>query len=318
MPRFPGGATSSSMPDTAYLAPKDLTPELLHELRAAGAQILWQRERLVLTSSGPVSAAWAQNIWFDAQLTPIASIKDAASKLRAIQRNWALYSICEHRRAALIQEQMPPVSARPLAFGEPAPQSPLGAWTLLDRETMLHAARCSSPFAHGEARFVEDTHGPPSRAYLKLWELFTLLDARPRPGEFCLDLGGSPGGWAWVLAQLGADVLSIDKAPLDPKVAALPTVQWRQGSAFALDAAELARLGQVDWLFSDVVCYPERLLPHVQRWRDTGRVKNFVCTLKFQGQTDHETAEAFKNIPGSRLMHLAANKHELTWVLLTS
>jgi 23S rRNA (cytidine2498-2'-O)-methyltransferase len=41
-----------------------------------------------------------------------------------------------------------------------------------------------------------------------------------------------------------------------------------------------------------------------------------VCTLKFQGPTDHETARRFAAIPGSRLMHLHHNKHELTWIKL--
>jgi Predicted SAM-dependent methyltransferase len=60
-----------------------------------------------------------------------------------------------------------------------------------------------------------------------------------------------------VLAKLGARVIAVDKAPLDPAVAALPGVEIRQASAFALDPAEI---GPVDWLFSDVICYPARLL----------------------------------------------------------
>jgi 23S rRNA (cytidine2498-2'-O)-methyltransferase len=47
-----------------------------------------------------------------------------------------------------------------------------------------------------------------------------------------------------------------------------------------------------------------------------GAARRFVCTIKFQGETDFETMRAFAGIPGSRLMHLNANKHELTWVRL--
>ena len=47
-----------------------------------------------------------------------------------------------------------------------------------------------------------------------------------------------------------------------------------------------------------------------------GLVRNFVCTIKFQGATDFETMRAFAAIPGSRLLHLHHNKHELTWVRL--
>jgi 23S rRNA (cytidine2498-2'-O)-methyltransferase len=175
---------------------------------------------------------------------------------------------------------------------------------------VLASPECSSPFANGEVRFVEDTEGPPSRAYLKLWETFTLTRAWPKAGEKVLDLGSAPGGWSFVLAELGADVLSVDKAPLDERVARRPNVTHRRMSAFALDPAEV---GPVDWLFSDVICYPERLLKLVRRWMEAG-VERFVCTLKFQGETDHATAERFAEIEGGRLMHLSHNRHELTFV----
>jgi 23S rRNA (cytidine2498-2'-O)-methyltransferase len=257
--------------------------------------------------------AWAANVWCDPMRIPIASIGDAARKLRAIQRNWALYSFSLHRRAALIADKLPKVSARPLVFGTAAPKAPLGSWTLLDADTMLASPHCSSPFPNGEVQFVEDRTAPPSRAYLKLWELFTLLDDRPKPGELCLDLGASPGGWTFVLQQLGARVLSIDKAALDERVAGLPGVAYQRSSAFALDPRTA---GPVDWLFSDVVCYPKRLLALVQKWLAAGNVRHFVCTIKFQGATDYETAQRFAAIPGSRLLHLHHNKHELMWIKL--
>jgi 23S rRNA (cytidine2498-2'-O)-methyltransferase len=77
-----------------------------------------------------------------------------------------------------------------------------------------------------------------------------------------------------------------------------------------------ADIGAVDWLFSDIICYPSRLLGLVRRWLDAGLACNFVCTLKFQGETDHETARAFAAIPGAQLFHLHHNKHELTFALL--
>ena len=269
--------------------------------------------RLVLADGPARPAAWAQNVWYAPQPIAIASIADAARQLRAIQRNWALYDFQLHRRAALIQAQQPKVSSKPLLFGQAPPAAPLGSWTLIDANTMLAAPRCSSPFPHGELRFVEDREGPPSRAYLKLWEALTLLGESPAPGARCIDLGASPGGWTWALQKLGAEVIAVDKAPLDPKVAALPGVTAFAASAFALSPAEL---GPVEWLFSDVVCYPARLLRLIERWRGSGLARRFLCTLKFQGATDHATARAFAAIPNSRLMHLSANKHELTWALL--
>lgn len=294
---------------TGYLAAKGFLPELRQELET-GAQETYGD--LVLAEGSAQPAAWAANVWHAPISLSIVSIGDAAKKLRAIQRNWALYSFAHHRRAALIAERLPKVSAKPLVFGARAPAAPLGSWTLVAPDRVLASASCSSPFPNGEAHFVEDRTAP-SCAYLKLWELFTRIGERPQPGELCLDLGSSPGGWTWVLQQLGARVLSVDKAALDPRVAKLPGVTYQRQSAFALDPAAV---GPVDWLFSDVVCYPQRLLSRVQKWLEAGRARRFVCSVKFQGATDFEVMWRFAAIPGSRLMHLHHNKHELTWLRL--
>jgi 23S rRNA (cytidine2498-2'-O)-methyltransferase len=90
-----------------------------------------------------------------------------------------LYSFAFHRRAALISEKLPRVAAKPIVFGAQAPKAPLGSWTLIDADTILASPHCSSPFPNGEVQFVEDRAAPPSRAYLKLWELFTILCERP-------------------------------------------------------------------------------------------------------------------------------------------
>jgi 23S rRNA (cytidine2498-2'-O)-methyltransferase len=292
---------------TGYLAPEGYVDELRTELGEVSAS----HGRLLISPGPPKPAAWVANLWLDPVEIPIASIGDATKRLRAIQRNWALYPHVLHRRAALIEAKLPKVSAKPLGFPAPAPKAPLGSWTLVDAGTLLASARCSSPFANGEAGFIEDKRAPPSRAYLKLWEALTLLGAHPKSGELCLDLGSSPGGWTWVLATLGARVISVDKAPLDPGIAAMPGVEVRRESAFGLDPRAI---GPVDWLFSDVVCYPARLLQLVERWLEAGTCRRFLCTLKFQGATDHETARRFAAIRGSRLLHLHHNKHELTWM----
>ena len=297
------------MSAAAYLAPQGYARQLEDELGA----IALRHDRLLVAEGPPRPAAWAANIWFEPQRIAVASIGDAAAKLRAIQRNWACYAPRFHRRAVLIAEKLPKVSARPRNFGEPAPAAPLGSWTLLDAGTLLAAPRCSSRFPNGEARFVEDRTGPPSRAYLKLWEALTLLGVQPLPGELCLDLGASPGGWSWALQRLAARVVSIDRAPLAPEIAALPGIEQRLASAFALDPREF---GAVDWLFADIACYPARLFAMIERWLAAGTCRNFVCTLKFQGDTDHAAARRFAAIPGSRLFHLSHNKHELTWTRL--
>ncbi|HEY4135178.1 MAG TPA: SAM-dependent methyltransferase [Alphaproteobacteria bacterium] len=301
---------------TGYLAAEGFEDDLRTELAQDGLGDVVQEHGRLMLAPGPVrAAAWAANVWHDVLRIPIASIGEGAKALRAIQRNWALYSVSHHRRAKLIVDRLPVVTAKPLVFPQPAPAAPLGSWTLLDEATILAAGHCSSPFPNGEAKFVEDRVGPPNRAYLKLWEALTQIRRYPQPGERCLDLGACPGGWTWVLQGLGAHVVAVDKAPLDPKIAALPNVTIRAESAFGLKPADV---GAVDWLFSDVICYPERLYRLVTAWIESGLARNMVCTVKFQGDTDFEALRLFAAIPGARLLHLHHNKHELTWVWLAS
>lgn len=291
----------------AYLAPEGLEHVLLGELEHIGVPIALWHGRLALSSAPPVRSAWALDVWTAPQLHSVASVKSAADIMRGMQRNWSAYGVQHHRRMALIAERLPPVKARPLTFPEAAPTAHLGAWTLLAPDLLLASPTKTSPFVNGECHFVEDRIGPPSRAYLKFWEACARLRQWPAVGQACFDLGASPGGWTWALAKLGADVTAIDRAPLEPSVAAMPGVRWRQGDAFALPPEP------ADWLCSDLIAYPDRLLAMVQAWIASDLVPRILCTIKFQGDTDHAATDAFAAIPGGQVMHLFHNKHELTF-----
>ncbi len=292
---------------SAYLAAEDFSSQLLGEVSG----VIASHGLLVLSSEPATNALWAQNTWHNPVVFSIESINDGAKKLKLIQRNWWLYSFQHHRRAKLIQEKLPHVSAKPLVFPCCLPPSPLGSWTLLDENTILASPDCSSLFPNGEVKFIEDRLGPPSRAYLKLYEAFTLMQKHPQPGEFCVDAGGSPGGWAWVVQQLGAQVLTIDRATPEPKILSLPNVKFRKGDAFALKPTDF---DQVDWLLSDVVCFPNKLLEWASMWVESGKCENLVCTIKFKGKTDYGIVKKFSGIGGSRVAHLHHNRHELTWM----
>lgn len=57
-----------------------------------------------------------------------------------------------------------------------------------------------------------------------------------------------------------------------------------------------------------------RLLTLLRHWLEAGAPRQVIATVKFQGETDHVTADAFAAIQGARLLHLFHNKHELTFV----
>lgn len=293
---------------TGYFAPIDKKEYLRKELK----NITQEYDRLFV-AEGPVqNVHWAQNIWFDVQILPFTSISDAARKLKQLQRLWSFYPYKNIRRGELISAQLPYFSPKPISFPTKLPEAPLGCWTLLDANTLLAAAVCSSPFSQGEMHFIE-SKVPPSRAYLKLWEVFTRLGKMPKPSETCLEVGASPGSWTWVLQQLGANVIAVDRAALAPAIAKLPRVRFLQQDAFSLTPKDLPK---VDWIFSDVICYPEKLLEWIKIWLKDSPESNFVCTIKFQGEEGHKFIEEFEQIEGSQIVHLFHNKHELTWIRL--
>lgn len=297
-------------PFTAYLAPEGFVHDLTEEL---GSTVENVYDRLVLADGPPRPVAWVDNVWLNPRFIEIDSIGDAAQKLKALQRNWCNYAFDLHRRSGLITEKLPHVSGKPIKFPSALPSSPLGSWTLIENDLMLASPACSSPYPNGVYVFEENKTEAPNRAYLKLWETLMRLQKFPGKGETCLDLGACPGGWTWVLQKLGAHVISVDKAPLAPHIAALPNVRYVQQSAFGLKPEEI---GKVDWWFSDIICYPERALQLVENWRNSGLARNMVSTIKFQGETNHEIVKKFTEIPCSSVLHLYNNKHELTWINL--
>jgi 23S rRNA (cytidine2498-2'-O)-methyltransferase len=298
------------MTTTGYLAPEGLEEELKEELQGP----IEQYGRLLIAPGAPQKVHWAQNIWYDPVRISFHSISEAARLLRSLHSLWAFYPYQSIRRGKLIAEQLPYFSPKPLAFPSQLPTSDLGSWTLLDSHTLLASSRSSSPFAHGEIHFIE-SRIPPSRAYLKLWEFFIRIGRWPNPGDRCLDLGACPGSWTWVLQQWGAQVVAIDRAPLDPRIAHLPNVSFLKKDAFSLMPEEL---NGVAWVFCDVVCFPEKLLGWLVQNSSIHPKINYVCTIKFQGRADPDLIRDFVRIEGSSCLHLFHNKHELTWFKINS
>ena len=104
---------------------------------------------------------------------------------------------------------------------------------------------------------------------------------------------------------------AVDRAPLAESLMNNPLVEFQAHDAFTLKPEEL---GHVDWVFSDVICYPERLLEWIKKWLSYQPDLNMICTIKMQGETDWDVIREFDNIPDSCVLHLNYNKHELTWI----
>lgn len=259
---------------------------------------------------------WAKLVYFNPEILNFDSIGDAAKALKEIQRSWAPYNFSHFRRAALIQEKLPHINLKAKKFPYEIPHSPIGIYTLLDEHKILFSAKTSSPLPCGTLEFVENHQEPPSRAYLKIQESLCLAKYffnvdLPDSSSRCFEAGACPGGWTWVLANLGAQIYAVDRAELAPNLMKNPLVSFRAHDAFTLSPQEI---GECDWVFSDVICYPERLLEWIKIWLKSGKTKNMICTIKMQGKINWNLIQEFEEIPNSRIVHLNYNKHELTFI----
>jgi 23S rRNA (cytidine2498-2'-O)-methyltransferase len=299
----------------AYLAAEGFERELAEELGWRGLKFREHGRLFISDDDSSAEMAWAQNTWLHLSEISFESIGDAARKLRELGPLWSLHSVTHHRRASLIQEKLPKLRSRELEFLAELPKAPLGSWTLLSENLLLASPNCSSPLPNGEVHFKEDKISPPSRAYLKLWELFTVYGVRPQPGERCIDLGAAPGGWTWVLAKLGCRVTAVDRSELAPEVVGMPGVTFVKGNAFTAKPEDFDT--KIDWMFSDVICFPEQIEELIGKWMASGSCRNLVCTIKFKGNTNHEVSRRLQTLPGARMKHLFSNKHEMTWWLTT-
>ncbi len=293
-----------------YLAFEGFENELISEMKYRNAKEVIRKDRLFLLDED-LELAWAQLKLSDLVKINIQSINNAAEKLKSEKKMWAAYSYQFHRRTELIQEKIYRRKHKRIKFLSTIPKDSFGFWCLLDEKTILKCSTTESSFPLGLVEFEEDKVTPPSRAYTKLWEVFTVQITPPKKNQRVLDMGSCPGGWTWVLQNLGCQVLSVDKAPLDPRIEKLPNIEFIKKDAFKLSPKDVKK---PDWFFSDIICDPKDLLVMVKNWINYYPDLKFVCTLKYKGQTDFKTTDEFLKIPGSRMIHLCHNKHEVTWI----
>lgn len=293
-----------------YWGPASFLDDLREEIaRGPEMTLLDLSESRMMVTGQYRPMAWAEAVWRNCHLQNFSSIREASLFLKQKAPLWSARSVRFHRRAELIRSQLASPRPKIRTFAREAlPDRPLGGFTLLS-ETELLWSDDIWPSIPGELKFGE-TREPPSRAYLKLWDLMTLTGVFPEPRSKCLEIGASPGGWTWVLRKLGCLVWAVDRSELVPALMNDSGVQFKKGDAFSLRPGQVPA---IDWIFSDVICYPKRLFDWLQPWLAANPSLKCVCTLKFQGSTDYDTMDLFRSIPGSFLLHLPHNKHEVTW-----
>lgn len=287
---------------------QDYKNELREELRFLKLNSVYETDQLIALAEDSVEPAWAQCVWKNVQSLKIDSIGDARKKLGKISDKWRYFGGQFNRRGSLIAGGLDLAKPPERVLVPSREQLATPVFTLVDPNQILYSDTIERPQVDGRIEFVENKSIPPSRAYLKLWEALTILGEYPNKQEKVLDLGASPGSWSWALAELGSNVLSLDRSPLDPKVSKYDNIQFSVGDAFEFEPVKM------DWVFSDVICFPQKLYSYLQKWISSGYCEKFVCTLKFTGTPDFTVIDQFRRLPRSRVLHLFHNKNEVTWI----
>lgn len=292
------------------ISPQNFSQELLAEIARHKSLTIKRQDEDFFLIEGPLTPLfWTEWMWPQVEVHSFNSISEAARLLQDKRKVFSYYPLKNHRRASLIAEKIKSPKAKKLTPFQPQKFSPIAAWTLLAENELLICSETNSPFSGGQWLFEEDKTAP-SRAYLKLWEILTRFPLELPAHTTVVDLGACPGGWTWALRQKKWKVISVDKAPLADALMKDPNVQWVNKDAFNLKAKDFPEVRAV---FSDIICYPHRLLELIDNWKSP-QVEFVGLTIKFKGETDWQTLEKLSAIPDSCILHLTANKHELTWV----
>lgn len=170
-----------------------------------------------------------------------------------------------------------------------------------------------SPNLAGYTEIADDKR-PPSRAFKKLREALEVFRLDVRRGERAVDLGACPGGWTYVLRELGAQVTAIDRSPLAPQFNRDRGIEFIAGNALTWRPKTA-----VDWMVCDVITPPTNTAAILKGWITAKLCANFCVTVKFKGAPDVKTlldiAAFLKlNTAWCDARQLTHNKNELTIV----
>lgn len=186
-----------------------------------------------------------------------------------------------------------------------------GYFSVISRGGLPPLRRAVSRFPSGVACVPTDSEAP-SRAFGKLAEVELRLDRMIAPGETCVDLGSSPGSWAWWALRRGAAVVAIDRSPLREDLMRHPRLRFEQGDAF-----KFMPPAPVDWLLSDVIAFPARIMELLSAWLAARRCRRFCVTVKFRGTDEYPVVAELRSLLEREdvdycLRRLTHNRNEIT------
>ncbi|WP_044251060.1 SAM-dependent methyltransferase [Rhodopirellula sp. SWK7] len=172
----------------------------------------------------------------------------------------------------------------------------------------------------GGVQPVSPEYEPISRAYYKAAEAIAWSGFDLRPGDLAVEVGSAPGGACGRLLEMGLDVIGIDPAEMDPRIAEHPRFMH-----YAARAGDLPRriYRGAKWLLVDSTVKPDATLSTVRNIVDSREtsIRGCLITMKLG---DYERAS---QIPRWRreverwrperieIRHLARNRCEVCFAV---
>jgi 23S rRNA (cytidine2498-2'-O)-methyltransferase len=288
------------------------TQELEKELLINNIKIFIQNEKFIICESLTEKPIWAQDWWPQSKLISFKNKSEAVKILKNFPNLGVYYNTINSPQSTNIRQELRELQTKRIQYSVPSSfHFKYFAWTIIAENKLLICEKPFSQFPLGWNEFNEDKETPPNRAYLKLWEILCLAHVKLNSNDVVIDLGSCPGGWSWALSQQVKKVYSVDTAPLDPKMSKIESIVFHKEDAFKLNTANYS---DCTWLFSDIICTPDKLLHLIKDWMTHSQIQNFVCTIKFKGSCDFEILKQFKEIKNAKLIRLYQNKNEVTFI----
>ncbi len=118
-----------------------------------------------------------------------------------------------------------------------------------------------------------------SRAYWKAKEALMWSGITLHPGDVCAEIGSAPGGCCELLLEMGAQVIGIDPAEMEPVLLENKNLTHIRRRGHEVKKKDLK---DVKWLFADVNVVPKYTLDSVSEIINNANVhvKGMVLTLK--------------------------------------
>lgn len=287
--------------------------ELEKELLVKNIKIFLKTEKLFIITTTDEKIIWAQDHWRDCHSA--LPDKELQLKLKDLDIFAYHYKTEKNKPIESLLGRLKHIPEKRIQF--PIKKKfnfKYFVWTTFE-DVVIYSLTPDKVYPVGWHEFEEDKDFPPNRAYLKLWEVFATQNFKIKPDDCAIEIGAAPGGWSWVLSQYFKKVYTFDRADLAPQVKKIKNINHIIGDAFKIDPDEYS---DCTWFFSDLICTPEKILETIEFWLGKSRVKNFVCTIKFKGDTPFEVIDKLLKIPDSNIVRLYHNKNEVTWIRVTN